>query len=280
MSGIYILQMEKANSFNHCIVDLEGLKYLWTINGNSMKYRLVILLLLVAGARTVYCQEVFHSENLVIEKLLSNTFVYKTYFQTAQWGKVYCNGLIYCRDGEAVVFDTPVNDSLSLVLINWIRQDLHAKLKAVVVNHFHEDCLGGLKTFHDNGAASYSGNLTRRYAQQDTNAKPEVPQHGFNKELVLNVGKGKVVNRYYGGGHTRDNIVSYIPSEKVLFGGCLIKELGAGKGNLADADVEAWPNTVRKVKSSFPDAKYVVPGHGQYGNTSLLDYTIKLFAEN
>lgn len=244
-----------------------------------MRNYLMICLWLIAGTGTVHCQEVFRSENLVIDKLSANTFIHKTYFQTQQWGKVYCNGLVYCRDGEAVVFDTPVNDSLSLVLINWIKQDLHAKLKAVVVNHFHEDCLGGLKAFHDNGAASYSSNLTRQYTLEDTAGKSEIPQHGFSKELVLKVGKGKVVNRYFGGGHTRDNIVSYIPSEKVLFGGCLIKEQGAGKGNLADADVDAWPNTVRKVKSSFPDIKYVVPGHGQWGNTSLLDYTIRLFSE-
>jgi metallo-beta-lactamase class B len=62
-----------------------------------------------------------------------------------------------------------------------------------------------------------------------------------------------------------------------MFGGCLIKELGAGKGYLGDANVVAWSSTVEKVKKAYPNVKVVVPGHGAYGNIKLLDYTINLF---
>ena len=65
----------------------------------------------------------------------------------------------------------------------------------------------------------------------------------------------------------------------MLFGGCLIKAQGAGKGNLADADVEAWPVTVKSVKERFKHAHTVVPGHGKHGGTDLLDYTITKFSE-
>ena len=59
----------------------------------------------------------------------------------------------------------------------------------------------------------------------------------------------------------------------------MVKSVGASKGNLADANVKEWANTIRKVKKAFPKAKYVIPGHGQYGNAELLDYTIELFSE-
>ncbi len=72
---------------------------------------------------------------------------------------------------------------------------------------------------------------------------------------------------------------TYIPGEKVLFGGCLIKEVGAGKGNLGDANTEEWPDTVRKIKQAYPEVKYVVPGHGKVGGLELLDYTIGRFEE-
>jgi metallo-beta-lactamase class B len=64
-----------------------------------------------------------------------------------------------------------------------------------------------------------------------------------------------------------------------LFGGCLIKSVGAGKGNLADAHVEAWPASVEKVKSAYPNAKVVVPGHGKHSDRQLLEYTIQLFKQ-
>ena len=58
---------------------------------------------------------------------------------------------------------------------------------------------------------------------------------------------------------------------------CLIKEAKAGKDNLAEANVKAWPETVRKVKKKYPKVKKIIPGHGELGGIELLDYTIGLF---
>jgi len=68
---------------------------------------------------------------------------------------------------------------------------------------------------------------------------------------------------YYGEGHTKDNVIVYFPDDKVVFGGCLIKAVDAGKGNLEDANVAAWPETVRKLKRNYPDTKIVIADHGK-----------------
>jgi metallo-beta-lactamase class B len=73
-------------------------------------------------------------------------------------------------------------------------------------------------------------------------------------------------------------VVGYFDKEQVLFGGCLIKELDATKGYLGDALVGEWSATVEQVKNAYPKLKWVVPGHGQVGDVSLLDYTIQLFS--
>ena len=104
-----------------------------------------------------------------------------------------------------------------------------------------------------------------------------IPQNGFDDVLELPVGNEKVHIEYLGEGHTRDNVVCYVPSDQVLFGGCLVKGVGASKGNLEDANVEAWPRTVANVKDTFPDAKIIVPGHGAPGGQGLLDYSKELF---
>ena len=82
-----------------------------------------------------------------------------------------------------------------------------------------------------------------------------------------------------GEGHTRDNVVAYVPSDRVLFGGCLIKELGANEGYVGDANTEAWSETVARVKRNFPEVQTVIPGHGKIGNAELLDYTILMFED-
>ena len=95
--------------------------------------------------------------------------------------------------------------------------------------------------------------------------------------MILNVGNQKVYLKFFGEGHTKDNVVAYYPAEKAMFGGCLIKELNATKGYLGDANVQAWSATVEKVKNTYPDVKIIIPGHGRVGGVELLDYTIKLF---
>lgn len=240
------------------------------------RLNIVLLCLILQGCFTN--KKALHkTELLEVEQLSMHTYVHRSFLYDNKWGKVACNGLVYVKDNEAIVFDTPPNDSAAVELIKWIKQYKGATVKAVVVNHFHGDCLGGLGAFHRAGVPSYSNELTRALAVRDTANKPVVPQHGFTGELVLEIGGKQVMNKYYGPAHTRDNIVSYVPEDRVLFGGCMVKSVGSGKGNLNDADTLSWPHTVGAIKSSFPEAKYVVPGHGAHGNRKLLDYTIELF---
>jgi metallo-beta-lactamase class B len=236
---------------------------------------LFLLLLFVCG--NVSAQDAdkgLETNNLIIEKVKSHVFRHVTYLQTESFGRVECNGMIVFDKGEAIIFDTPVNDSTSNAVIDWVENSLKCKVKAVIATHFHEDCVAGLNAFHKRGIPSYATNKTIESAK---NAKFQVPQKGFDGLLELTVGDRKVIAEFNGEGHTRDNIIGYFPSEKAMFGGCLIKELNATKGNLADANVKDWSATVSKIKSKYPDTQVVIPGHGDIGNTSLLDYTIALF---
>ncbi|MCD8540488.1 MAG: subclass B1 metallo-beta-lactamase [Leadbetterella sp.] len=219
-------------------------------------------------------KEIYRSDDLVIIQISENAFEHVSYLQTQDFGNVPCNGLVV-RDGhETLVFDTPTNDKSAAELIRWVTDSLHCKINAVIPTHFHNDCLGGLKPFHDKGVPSYAYARTVELAKENGYV---VPQNIFSDSLILKVGKEKIITKFFGEGHTRDNVVGYFPAEKVMFGGCLIKELNAGKGYLGDANVTDWPATVEKVKQAYPDVTIVVPGHGKYGDSRLLDYTIKLF---
>jgi metallo-beta-lactamase class B len=71
-----------------------------------------------------------------------------------------------------------------------------------------------------------------------------------------------------------------VPSDQVLFGGCLIKAQGAGFGFLGDANTATWSETVSRVKAEYPQVVTVIPGHGKIGGTELLDFTIRLFEDS
>lgn len=219
-------------------------------------------------------KEIYKSNDLTINQLGQNSFEHTTFLQTNDFGKVPCNGLIVRSNNETIVFDTPSDDNTSLELIQWIKDSLHCKINAIIPTHFHNDCLGGLKAFHDNNIPSYAYFKTIDLAKEKNFA---VPQNSFRDSLILKVGNENIIAKFFGEGHTKDNIVGYFPGDNILFGGCLIKEINATKGFLGDANVAEWSATVEKVKKGYPAVKIIIPGHGAYGNTKLLDYTIKLF---
>ncbi len=50
-------------------------------------------------------------------------------------------------------------------------------------------------------------------------------------------------------------------------------------GFAGDADMRAWSASVRKLATRYPEARIVVPGHGRWGDLSLLRHTIELLEE-
>lgn len=219
-------------------------------------------------------KQVYVSDVLEITQITPNAYIHTSFLQTDDFGNVPCNGLVVTANKEAIIFDTPVDDSSAEVLIRWIRETLGYTIHGIIPTHFHNDCLGGLKAFEGHEIPSYAHIKTIEFAKKN---KLVVPQNSFSDSLVLKVGDKTVRAKYFGEGHTQDNVVGYFPSEEILFGGCLIKALDAQKGYLGDANVDAWSSTVERVKKSFPKTKIVVPGHGKHGNLELLDYTMNLF---
>lgn len=217
------------------------------------------------------------SDDLEILKLSDNIYLHRSFLETQKWGKVGANGLILIKDNQALLIDTPWNNEQTEELNKWIESSLHATIKTVIPTHWHEDRMGGLTYLQSKGVKSYANQQTIEL----TKAKHlPIPDTGFKDSLNVNF-QGIDLKLYYpGGGHTTDNIIVWIPSEDILFGGCFVKDLQSSNlGNLADADVEAWPASMKWVLNKFPNVKTVVPGHGNIGGCNLLTYTLELLSK-
>ncbi|SFT38230.1 metallo-beta-lactamase class B [Lishizhenia tianjinensis] len=241
----------------------------------KVAFGVILMLVLFSACATRY--QKLDSENPVLQiyKVAPHTYRHVSFLETERFGKVACNGMIVIDQDEAVVIDAPTNDEAAADLLYYVKNDLNAEVKAVVVTHFHEDCLGGLKSFHEKNIPSYAYFLTQELARKNGE---EIPQHTFKDSLMLAVGKEKLNVYYLGAGHTADNTVVYFEQDQSLFGGCLVKSLGASKGNLSDARVEDWSTTIEHVEEKFTHVKHVIPGHGKDGGKELLTYTKELFA--
>jgi metallo-beta-lactamase class B len=237
-----------------------------------------LLMCLVAGSHSQGTAPLIRvSEDIEIFRITAHSYVYVSYFELPPWGRVPSNGLVHISDGEALLFDTPMSDSQTKTLVRWITDSLRVTIKGLIANHWHKDCIGGLKYIKSIGIPSYANEKTIATARR--RGLP-VPEHSFRDSLTVRVGRDVVVSRYFGAAHTTDNIVSWIPSEQILFGGCMVRELSATTaGNTADADLAAWPLTIERVRSAYPAAEIVIPGHGAIGGTDLLRHTKDLFTK-
>ncbi|WP_436514356.1 subclass B1 metallo-beta-lactamase [Ekhidna sp. To15] len=236
--------------------------------------RISIIIMLIAQCNQADQTVQYVSANLKIEQLSENVFLHESYLETNDFGKVKCNGAIFRSEDEVVIVDTPTNNGAADELIYWVTGKLNCRIIAVVPTHFHDDCLGGIHSFNENGIKSYAYSKTIKLAEGDSIFLESDP---FDSEVKLEFGNDVSVISFFGKGHTYDNVVAYYPEEKALFGGCLIKSIGAGKGYLGNADTTEWSNTVRNIQSVYKDIELVIPGHGKSGDSDLLDYTADLF---
>ncbi|MBN1398872.1 MAG: subclass B1 metallo-beta-lactamase [Bacteroidetes bacterium] len=218
------------------------------------------------------------TEDIEIIKLSDHAYIHTTYADMPPWKRVPSNGLIFVSIGKVFLFDTPVNDTLTEILIKWIEKELKAEIIGVIPNHWHVDCMGGLNYIHKKKIQSFAYELTRQIAMEKS---LPVPSRGFPDSLVLKLGNMKVVSKFFGAAHSMDNITTWIPSEKILFAGCMVRSMESiSLGHTADGDIKEWPNTLRKVMDAYPDAKIVIPGHGQYGGIELIQHTLELLKKN
>jgi metallo-beta-lactamase class B len=245
-----------------------------------MKILLIAFILLFLQS-SVFPQGTFKtinvSRDIELVKLSDNAYVHVSYSESPKIPRYSSNGLIFINGGEAFLFDTPVTDALTKKLVSWIKDSLKAKLVGFMPNHWHADCMGGLRYLKRIGIESYANQMTIKIAKSK---KLSVPAHGFKDSLQIPLGDKTIECYYLGPAHSLDNIVVWIPSERILFAGCMVKSLDSKNlGNIADGDLAAYPKTIDKVIKKFLDVKIVIPGHGNIGAVDLLLHTEALLAK-
>jgi metallo-beta-lactamase class B len=242
-----------------------------------MKKMIVLLiagLIQLNGFSQAQYKRIRVSKDIELVKLSENAYVHVSYSELPKFGRISSNGLIYINNGEAFLFDTPMTDSLTQSLFLWLKDSMNLKIVGFVPNHWHADCMGGLEFLQKQKIESYANQMTIDIAKIK---KLPVPMHGFKDSLQLQLGNKMIQCYYLGAAHTMDNIVVWIPSEQILFAGCMVKSAHSKDlGNTVDGDLIAYPKTMDRLIKKFPMAKIVIPGHGESGGFDLIKYTKEL----
>ncbi len=219
-------------------------------------------------------ENIFIDNDLQLVHLNDSIFVHVSWSESENYGRFPSNGLIIAKEGKAIMVDTPMDNKVTERLYHYLKDKMNIEVTLFIPGHFHNDCMGGISFLHSVGVNSIANILTVQKCQE---LGSETPKESFENQRQIDFYGEPIECKYWGGGHSFDNITVWLPEKKILFGGCLIKnESSKGLGNLSDAVVEDWDGSVEKIKDAYKDINYVIPGHGMYGGVQLLNHTIAL----
>jgi metallo-beta-lactamase class B len=191
------------------------------------------------------------------------------------YGKVSANGLLIKGEEEAVLVDTGWNDEQARLLYEWVAKNWGVKISKVIVTHSHADRMGGLAILQQYGVRSYSLQRTQDICRENHLPVTDII---FKESMTIPVKPYTLELWFPGEGHTVDSICVYIREAGLLFGGCSVKSLETQDlGNRDEANMRAWPVTIRNMQEKYPDTRLVIPGHGEPGDRGLLSHTLSLF---
>ncbi|HCH0444865.1 TPA: CAM family subclass B1 metallo-beta-lactamase [Pseudomonas aeruginosa] len=234
-----------------------------------MKSTAIILFLLVFSLG-VFGQT---GDALKISQLSGDFYIFTTY-QTYKDAKVSANGMYVVTDEGVVLIDTPWDETQLQPLLNYIKEKHNKDVVMSVSTHFHEDRTNGIEFLRTKGVKTYTTKKTDELSQKKGYERAEFL---LEKDTEFKIGQYKFQTYYPGEGHAPDNIVVWFPNERILYGGCFIKSTEAEDiGNLSDANIDEWSNSIKNVQKKFKNPKFVIPGHDGLASTKSLKHTLKL----
>ncbi len=179
-----------------------------------------------------------------------------------------------------VVVDALGSPELARRLLNEIKKVTAKPVHTVVLTHYHADHIYGLQVFKDLGAHIVAHGAAREYLTSDTarlrleSSRQELwPWVDEKTRLVsadewllgpktLTVGGIRFEIQPVGPSHTAEDLVVYLPQQKVLFAGDLVFRNRIPF--VGQADSRHWIDAMQSLLQF--DARWVVPGHGPISN--------------
>jgi glyoxylase-like metal-dependent hydrolase (beta-lactamase superfamily II) len=184
-----------------------------------------------------------------------------------------------------VVVDALGSPALARQLVELIRGVTTQPISHVIVTHYHADHIYGLQVFKALGARILAHRAARSYLDSDTarlrlqaSRQELAPWIDANTELVaadewldgdqeLTLGGIRLQLKHVGPSHTLEDLVVYLPQDKLLLAGDLVF-----RGRIpfvGQADSRRWIQALDGLLAL--DVRLIVPGHGPVSESARED---------
>ena len=189
------------------------------------------------------------------------------------------NGLIVREGRELTLIDTAWGELETLRLLEAIASEIGQPVTKAIVTHSHSDRAAGVDVLESHGVEVYAHPLTQRFTIENGLPVPDRTIEGLSDPGdTRTIGSIEVI--YPGPAHAPDNVMVWLPAQRILFGGCAVRARASkSAGNTSHADIESWLEALSVIAKRYTSAEIVVPGHGEPGGHELIRHTSRLVRE-
>lgn len=186
------------------------------------------------------------------------------------------NSAVIIGDDHVLVMEAQATPVMAKALIEKIRTVTDKPIKYLILSHYHAVRVLGASAFEgaeiicsaktleminergEQDFKSETDRFPRLFRSVESIPHLTYPTITFETSMTINLGNRIVELKHLGAGHTRGDIVAWVPDCKALFSGDLL-EYGATP-YCGDAQLEEWPQTLQHIKAL--GAVCAVPGRG------------------
>lgn len=226
-------------------------------------------------AKSFASQEDFEEKTISFVELVKGAYGY-----TAEGDP---NSGVIIGDEAVMVIEAQATPRMAEDVIAKVRTVTDKPIKYLVLTHYHavrvlgasayqaQEIITSHKTLEmiiERGQQDWASEFQRfprLFRDHESIPGLTYPSITFSEKMTIDLGNKKVELIHVGEGHTRGDIIVWLPEDKVCFAGDLV-EYGATP-YCGDAQLKNWPGTLQRLADLKPKA--LVPGRGEALTTEL-----------
>ncbi len=181
------------------------------------------------------------------------------------------NSMVYVGERDVTVIGATWTPHTAQLLHERIAEITPLPVRQVLLTNYHQDRSGGTAYWRRIGAAVLATRRTEKLLElhwdrliRDIRTTfpdyPVLPLVHASQSIAedTHLQDGGIRTLYLGPSHTEDGLFVYFPAQRVLYGGCILKEQ---IGNLDSANVKEYPRTLRRLVALGLPFDCIVSGH-------------------
>ncbi len=213
---------------------------------------------------------------VTLSELAPGVWVHTTVYRLPGQAPVPINGL-FIDDGDAITLvDGAWGELATVALIEKVRAETGKPVTRLIVTQHDAARTLGVDAAEREGLEVFTHPATPGLAARAGYPVPNTSVAALNTpQSRTKVGRVEVA--FPGPGASPDNLVVYLPEEKILYAGFFVR--GAGAETLSasdDVDLQAWRDALVWTKTTYRETETVVPGRGKGADILLIDATARL----